>query len=411
MSQNQQKPRVKKEHPTHLSTIITSLLSAFESTRHLYQRIKNDTRSSAKKLNKRSPSTGPAVATPQTPEEKKLQLHLARAPRQIAKIFKTNSERLGEGYRRGDERAKTSLNHILLVLNTGLTRIISTLLRKKTGVDNEDMIRELMSLSERSARESVTELEGFRMRLESMSSLALSAGGRYSSVGQGGVVVRGRRRYNPKVQPGSVGEQLDGQKGSSTRQIGSPRTTGQGQNVKKKSIAPDASTATKTKRATNSKRTRQLQDIHPVWVRSKNSSTTSIHLRRMNGLLKPAGDDNKSRARQQSSHAATAVATSPADLELPTTVPARLRFPELQTQVSRTGRAETLLDRRISMLSHSSGSTKLGEIPQHKWINQWVPPVEIDEESGEDDAHEGGDNEDSGRTGIRFWRRFGRNRM
>jgi hypothetical protein len=102
MSQNQQKPRVKKEHPTHLSTIITSLLSAFESTRHLYQRIKNDTRSSAKKLNKRSPLTGPAVATPQTPEEKKLQLHLARAPRQIAKIFKTNSERLGEGYRRGD---------------------------------------------------------------------------------------------------------------------------------------------------------------------------------------------------------------------------------------------------------------------------------------------------------------------
>lgn len=273
------------------------------------------------------------------------------------------------------------------------------------------MIRELMILSERSARESVTELEGFRMRLESMSSLALGAGGRYSSVGQGGTVVRGRRRYNPKVQPGSVGEQLDGRKGSSTRHIGSTRTTGQGQNVnKKKSIAPDASTATRTKRATNSKRTKQLQDIHPVWVRSKNSSTTSIHLRRMNVRLKPAGDDNQSRARSQPPHAATAVATSPADLELPTTAPAQLHSPELQTQVSRTGRAETPLDRRISMLSHGSGSTKLGEIPQHKWINQWIPPIEVDEESGEDDGHEGGDNEDSGRTGIRFWRRFGRNR-
>lgn len=101
MNQMSQTP-IKKEHPTHLSTIITSLLSAFESTRHLYQRIKKDTRSSAKKLNKRSPSTGPAVATPQTREERELQLHLQRAPRQIAKIFKTNSERLGVGYRRGD---------------------------------------------------------------------------------------------------------------------------------------------------------------------------------------------------------------------------------------------------------------------------------------------------------------------
>lgn len=110
MSQNQQEPRVKKEHPTHLSAIITSLLSAFESTRHLYQRIKNDTRSSSKKLNKRIPSTGPAVATPQTRDERELQLHLQRAPRQIAKIFKTNSERLGEGYRRGDGAHLPSFN-------------------------------------------------------------------------------------------------------------------------------------------------------------------------------------------------------------------------------------------------------------------------------------------------------------
>lgn len=101
MQQTQQKP-VKKVHPTHLSTIITSLLSAFESTRHLYQRIKNDTRSGSKKLNKRSPLTGTAVTTPQTREERELQLQLQRAPRQIAKIFRTNSERLGEGYRRGD---------------------------------------------------------------------------------------------------------------------------------------------------------------------------------------------------------------------------------------------------------------------------------------------------------------------
>lgn len=306
-------------------------------------------------------------------------------------------------------RAKTSLNHILLVLNTGLTKIISALLRKNTGVDNDDMIRELMSLSERSARDSVTELEGFRMRLESMSSLALSGGG-HSSVGQDGAVVRGRRRYNPESRGKSVVGQVDRRKGSSTRQVGSARTTAQGKNVNKKSIISDTSTATKTKRSTNPKSTKALQEIHPVWVRSKNSSTTSIHLRRMNNRPKPAGDENKTGSRSQPPHAATAVASSTPELELPITIPAQHRLPKLREQVSHTGRAETSLDRRISMLSHSSGSTKLGEIPQHKWINPWVPPVEADEESGEEGGHEGGDNEDSGRTGIRFWRRFGRNR-
>lgn len=102
MSQKHRSPRAKKEHPTHLSAIVTSLLSAFESTKHLYQRIKNDSHSRSKKLNKRSPVTGSAVTLPQTHEEREVQLRLQRAPREIQHIFKTNSERLGEGYRRGD---------------------------------------------------------------------------------------------------------------------------------------------------------------------------------------------------------------------------------------------------------------------------------------------------------------------
>lgn len=243
-----------------------------------------------------------------------------------------------------------------------------------------------------------------------MSSLALSGGGGYSPVGQGGAVVRGRRRYHPEIQGRSRGGQVDRRKGGSMRQIGGVRTTAQGQNVKNKSTISDTSTATKTKRATNPERTQALQEIHPVWVRSKNSSTTSIHLRRVNKRPKPSGDDGQTRSKSQPPRAATSVASSTPDLELPTTIAARHRPIGLQAQVPHTYRAETLLDRRISMLSHSSGSTKLGEIPQHKWINQWIPPVEADEESEEEYRPGGGDNEDSGRTGMRFWRRFGRNR-
>lgn len=266
-----------------------------------------------------------------------------------------------------------------------------------------------MSLSERSVRDSVTELEGFRVRLESMSSLALSTGG-YSSVGQGGTVVRGRRRYDHELQGKNIRGQVDTQKEIPAKQVGSARTTAHGQNVNKKtSNTSSHALATKTKRATNPKRVKQLQEIHPVWVRSKNSSTTSIHLRRMNKLPKPAEGEDQTRSRSQPPRAATSVATFPPALEVPITIPTRYQPLELQAQVPHV-RPDTLLDRRISMLSHSSGSTKLGEIPQHKWINQWVPPVEVDEESAEDDGHEAGDNEDSGRTGIRFWRRFGRNR-
>lgn len=89
-----------------LSTIISSLLSAFDSSRQLYHRIRNKTQQSKSKLNKRGNSTQcsntVAQAESQAIEEQILQLHLQRAPRQIAKIYATNSGRLGERYRHGD---------------------------------------------------------------------------------------------------------------------------------------------------------------------------------------------------------------------------------------------------------------------------------------------------------------------
>jgi hypothetical protein len=251
------------------------------------------------------------------------------------------------------------------------------------------------------------------MRLEIMSSLALNDGRRISSAQQDGAVVQGRRRrvhHDGQARPGI--QQINRQKGDATTQIGSARTTAQGKNVKKKKsiTSGTSSTAAKTEGSTNPKRVKELQEVHPVWVRSKNSSTTSIHLRRMNKRPQPEVDDNQASSKPQPPRVATTVANSSPDLLLSTSIPTRHRAPELQARVSYTGRAETSLDRRISMLSHSSGSTKLGEIPQHKWINPWVPPVEVDEESGEEGGPGGNENEDNNRTGMRFWRRFGRNR-
>jgi hypothetical protein len=59
----------------------------------------------------------------------------------------------------------------------------------------------------------------------------------------------------------------------------------------------------------------------------------------------------------------------------------------------------------------------LGEIPQHKWINLWIPPVEIDEDDESDGIVDARmeqavtlDAAQRARPGVRFWRRFGRNR-
>lgn len=68
---------------------------------------------------------------------------------------------------------------------------------------------------------------------------------------------------------------------------------------------------------------------------------------------------------------------------------------------------------RISILSISSGSTKLGEIPQHKWAVPWVPPMESTEDDEDLDDELGNGISDARRknakTGLMFWKRFAKN--
>lgn len=100
--------RVPEPSSIHLSAIIQSLLSALESTRHLYHRIKNDEVAKSKKSQKlcKRGSAGRGRSTngpEQLPREAQLlQSQLQRAPTHVARVFKRNSDRLGEGYKRGD---------------------------------------------------------------------------------------------------------------------------------------------------------------------------------------------------------------------------------------------------------------------------------------------------------------------
>lgn len=64
-------------------------------------------------------------------------------------------------------------------------------------------------------------------------------------------------------------------------------------------------------------------------------------------------------------------------------------------------------------MSFESGSTKIGEIPQHKWL---VPPLQGDPAAignnwDEANAYESGafGQKRKPKTGLKFWKRFGKN--
>lgn len=78
-------------------------------------------------------------------------------------------------------------------------------------------------------------------------------------------------------------------------------------------------------------------------------------------------------------------------------------MPDAQKKISKSSDDKN----RASMLSTDSGSTKLGEIPRHKWLTPWEPPVES--EDNEDSSEEENLNfppKHRNEVGLKFWRRL-----
>jgi hypothetical protein len=240
----------------------------------------------------------------------------------------------------------------------------------------------LVSLSETSARDALMELEGLRVRLDSVSSFA--------------VLKQQQRQQKGHRRLDEANQAQNGRRGTATM-----KQVGQEKNDKKKSIGStssgkqivDGSTASKQSTTTSkTKRKMQQQDSHPVWVRSKHSSTIALDTRATYRRANSSGETTATKKTSNNKPHRSVAATSSPNLVL-------------QNEQHPTQQPATR-NNRLSILSHSSGSTKLGEIPQHKWINPWVPPVEADDE--EDDEQQEDERRARG-SGLRFWRRFGRN--
>ncbi len=147
-----------------VTAVVASIVSAFASGMDIFKRMKA----------KQRPKKGRNKPDRLTEEEWQLQNSLQDRPREIKAEYDRNLARLGNRFAVGDSTAQTSLNHTLLILNTGLIHILSHALSSDTKAQALSR-RSLLSLSENAAADAVRALEQLEGRLSLTSHLTLTA--------------------------------------------------------------------------------------------------------------------------------------------------------------------------------------------------------------------------------------------
>ena len=130
-----------------VTAVVASIVSAFASGMDIFRRMK------AKERPKKSRKKPERL----TEDERRLQNSLQRRPKEIRAEYDRNLARTGHRFAVGDSTAQTSLNHTLLILNTGLIQILSHALSDDTQAQALSR-RSLLNLSETAAADAVRAL-------------------------------------------------------------------------------------------------------------------------------------------------------------------------------------------------------------------------------------------------------------
>lgn len=146
-----------------VNAVISSIVSAFASGMDLFRRMT----AKQKAKNKRKPER-------LLEEERQLHTSLQCRPREIRAEYDRSLARFGQNFAIGDTTAQCSLNHTLLVLNTGLIQILAHALSDNTKAQASSR-RSLLDLSEVAAADAVRALEQLHTRLSSTSQITLTA--------------------------------------------------------------------------------------------------------------------------------------------------------------------------------------------------------------------------------------------
>ena len=145
-----------------VAAIVTSIIAAFSSGMNVLKRMR--VRQKTRKQDKQA-------AIP-TQDELRVEKSLLRGPRQIRAEYDKNVTRLGHRFEIGDPIANNSLAHTLIVLNTGLVNILNHALSGDSKA-REMSKRSLLGLSELAAADTINALAQLNRRLASATSLAV----------------------------------------------------------------------------------------------------------------------------------------------------------------------------------------------------------------------------------------------
>ncbi|PGG95885.1 hypothetical protein AJ79_09822 [Helicocarpus griseus UAMH5409] len=163
-----------------ISAIVSSIISAFGNGRDLFKSMqkkqefkrrksdkpKRDHRTHGSRKKKRR-NTNEAVRDDHI-DDLRIQASLERGPTEIKGEYEKSVRRIGERFKKGDELAQTSLAHTLLVLNAGLMKLIAACLSNdEPGYNCTGTVerRSLLTLSDSAAADAVVALDELRQRL------------------------------------------------------------------------------------------------------------------------------------------------------------------------------------------------------------------------------------------------------
>ena len=348
-----------------VTDVVSSIIAAFGNGLDLFRRMR-----AKQKPKKRSQKEAKL-----SEEELQLQVSLQHRPRDIKAEYERNRATSGRRFEIGDPAAHTSLGHILLVLNTGLINIITHALSDDRSA-REISRQSLLGLSEKAAADTIDALSQLNQRLTPRPQLALTTTAhpekrkgrprkssrlgdkedQKSKVQSANSSEKGRPGPDPLVR----GAWVRSKSGNSVVSLGLSNPRPKHQNRTNSSLS-----ASKEQRPDGS------QNQRPSLVTSQSGPPCVCQTRIMS-----AESLTHEPKRQRSSHGHRHPFEEPdlflASPEVFGTTEPPPRPPKVPLEHGTSG----MRPRPPSVATFLTASTKIGEIPEHRWLDRPAPSWE-----------------------------------
>jgi hypothetical protein len=336
--------------------VVASIISAFGSGLDIFKRMR--ARQKAKKRNRKEPKL--------SAKELRLQDSLNRGPQQIRAEYNRSITKLGHRFEIGDSIAHSSLAHTLLVLNTGLINIINYALSNDTKAREMSQVS-LLNLSEVAAADTLNALHQLNTRLSSSSRLALASS---SQVGK--PTKKTSNESSKRRIAGKAAAQVNSsRKGAKQRPGPDPRArSGWVRSTSGSSVVSAASSkAPSTKQKRNASSVSLPRDTRPQ-VAQVEAADPPLPQQRHVCTCRMTPPTSSLSAAHEPRPQATPHRETQNDLDLFLasqdvfdTNFAPPRPPKIPNERVASGRKP----RPPSVATFMTTSTKIGEIPEHKW--------------------------------------------